>query len=171
MERSPVQIMAVAQESWVAALLIAALLLCFAYFGIALSAADISSHRLPNRLVLRWLLASGILVSLLGAVRMDYWPVLRALAGMMVLCGGYLLVSLISSGAMGMGDVKLAAVLGLNLAYFSFPALLVATLMTFAGATVFVLGGVLVRRLTLKSAVPFGPFMIGGSLFALLVAR
>lgn len=103
MEHSTVQILAVARESWATALLVAALLLCYAGFGYALSAADIAGHRLPNRLVARWLLASVVILALLGAVRMDFWPVLRALFGMALLCGGYLLVSLVSSGAMGMG--------------------------------------------------------------------
>ncbi|RBM02896.1 prepilin peptidase [Glutamicibacter soli] len=171
MEHSTVQILAVAQESWATALLVAALLLCYAGFGYALSAADIAGHRLPNRLVARWLLASVVILALLGAVRMDFWPVLRALFGMALLCGGYLLVSLVSSGAMGMGDVKLASVLGLNLAYFSLPSLFLATLLAFVMAALFVLGGTILRRLTLKSAVPFGPFMILGALIALGVAR
>lgn len=171
LERNPVQILAVAQESWAAALLVAALFACFACFGYALSAADIAGHRLPNRLIARWLLASVIILSLLGAVRMDFWPVLRALFGMALLCGGYLLVSVVSSGALGMGDVKLSSVLGLNLAYFSLASLFLATLLAFVMATLFVLLGTILRRLTLKSVVPFGPFMIIGALIALFVAR
>lgn len=90
---------------------------------------------------------------------------------MLLLGGGYLLISLISAGAMGMGDVKLAGVLGLNLGYYSLPALFLATLLTFVLATFWVIGGVIVRKLTLKSAVPFGPFMVIGAFAVLLVAR
>ena len=82
-----------------------------------------------------------------------------------------LLVSVVSSGALGMGDVKLSSVLGLNLAYFSLASLFLATLLAFVMATLFVLLGTILRRLTLKSAVPFGPFMIIGALIALFVAR
>lgn len=67
--------------------------------------------------------------------------------------------------------MKLASVLGLNLAYFSLPSLFLATLLAFVMAALFVLGGTILRRLTLKSAVPFGPFMILGALIALGVAR
>ncbi|WP_141365178.1 prepilin peptidase [Glutamicibacter uratoxydans] len=161
----------VARESWPAALLVALLLGLFLWFGARLSAKDLATHRLPNTLVARWLLASFILLAVLSAIRMDFWPMLQAVLGMALLCGGYLLVALLSSGAMGMGDVKLAAVLGLNLGYFSLVALFAATVISFVLASVVVLIGVLLRRLTLKSAVPFGPFMLVGALAALLMAR
>ncbi|WP_313814343.1 A24 family peptidase [Glutamicibacter sp.] len=164
-------VFSVAQESWVSALIVALLLAVFLWFGWLLSVKDIASHRLPNSLVARWLLASMIVLSVLSAVRMDFWPLLQAVLGMALLCGGYLLIALISAGAMGMGDVKLAAVLGLNLGYFSLPFLFVATVISFVLSSLFVLGGVLLRKLTLKSAVPFGPFMVIGALAALLMAR
>jgi leader peptidase (prepilin peptidase)/N-methyltransferase len=68
---------------------------------------------------------------------------------------------------MGMGDVKLAGVLGLNLGYFSLGSLLLATLFAFVSASLVVLGGMLLRKLSMKSHVPFGPFMILGAAIAL----
>ena len=70
-----------------------------------------------------------------------------------------------------MGDVKLAAMLGLNHGYYSLSSLFLATLLTFVAATCWVFGGVAARKLTLKSAVPFGPFMILGAFAVLLMAR
>lgn len=130
-----------------------------------------ATHRLPNRLVASWLAASLAVIALLGIFRSDLHGVLMGLLGLLLLGGGYLLLTLASGGAMGMGDVKLAGVLGLNLGYYSLPSLFFATLLAFVLATLWVIGGVVARKLTLKSAVPFGPFMLIGSFIALLMAR
>lgn len=165
------EIWSVAQSGPVEGVVVALQLLCFIVFGFLLSKEDISSHRLPNRLVGYWFLASVVLILCLGASHFGLPGILQGFLGMLFLGGGYLLMSLISAGAMGMGDVKLAGVLGLNLGIYSLSALFLATLLTFVVATLWVIGGVIVRKLTLKSAVPFGPFMILGAFVVLLVAR
>lgn len=165
------QIWNVFHEGPIPCVLITLQLLCFLIFGFLLSKADIASHRLPNRLVGFWLIVSTVVMLALGIARSDAQGIIRGVLGLVILGGAYLVISLISAGAMGMGDVKLAGVLGLNLGYYSLASLFLATLLTFLLATLWVLGGVLARKLTLKSAVPFGPFMIVGALAVLLVAR
>jgi leader peptidase (prepilin peptidase)/N-methyltransferase len=165
------EIWSVAQESPVSAALVLLQLACFLGFGVLLAKQDMVTHRLPNRLVASWLAASLAVIALLGIFRSDLHGVLMGLLGLLLLGGGYLLLTLASGGAMGMGDVKLAGVLGLNLGYYSLPSLFFATLLAFVLATLWVIGGVLARKLTLKSAVPFGPFMLIGSFIALLMAR
>jgi leader peptidase (prepilin peptidase)/N-methyltransferase len=68
---------------------------------------------------------------------------------------------------MGMGDVKLAAVLGLFLGRSVAVALIVGV---FVGAVV---GGIVVARVGVakgrKTAVPFGPFLALGGVVGLLV--
>lgn len=165
------EIWSVAQESPVSAALVLLQLACFLGFGVLLAKQDMATHRLPNRLVASWLAASLAVIALLGIFRSDLHGVLMGLLGLLLLGGGYLLLTLASGGAMGMGDVKLAGVLGLNLGYYSLPSLFFATLLAFVFATLWVIGGVVARKLTLKSAVPFGPFMLIGSFIALLMAR
>jgi leader peptidase (prepilin peptidase)/N-methyltransferase len=165
------EIWSVAQESPVSAALVLLQLACFLGFGVLLAKQDMVTHRLPNRLVASWLAASLAVIALLGIFRSDLHGVLMGLLGLLLLGGGYLLLTLASGGAMGMGDVKLAGVLGLNLGYYSLPSLFFATLLAFVLATLWVIGGVVARKLTLKSAVPFGPFMLIGSFIALLMAR
>ncbi|WP_417367186.1 prepilin peptidase [Glutamicibacter arilaitensis] len=165
------EIWIVAQESPVSAALVLLQLACFLGFGVLLAKQDMATHRLPNRLVASWLAASLAVIALLGIFRSDLHGVLMGLLGLLLLGGGYLLLTLASGGAMGMGDVKLAGVLGLNLGYYSLPSLFFATLLAFVLATLWVIGGVVARKLTLKSAVPFGPFMLIGSFIALLMAR
>jgi leader peptidase (prepilin peptidase)/N-methyltransferase len=67
---------------------------------------------------------------------------------------------------MGMGDVKLAAVLGLFLGRSVAPALLAGVLAgTVLGAAIMARRGVAAGR---KTAVPFGPFLALGGVVGLL---
>jgi leader peptidase (prepilin peptidase)/N-methyltransferase len=78
--------------------------------------------------------------------------------------GALLLAALAYPGGMGMGDVKLAAVLGLFLGRDVAPAMLIALI---AGVLV---GGVVIARKGAaegrKTAVPFGPFLALGATVA-----
>lgn len=80
--------------------------------------------------------------------------------------GFFLLFVLAYPWGMGMGDVKLAAVLGLFLGRGVAVALLTAVLTgTLVGAFIMARKGVLDGR---KTAVPFGPFLAFGGVVALL---
>jgi len=77
-----------------------------------------------------------------------------------------LLAALAYPAGMGMGDVKLAGVMGLFLGLAVVPAMFAAFL---AGS---LLGVVLIVRFgarARKMGVPFGPFLAAGGLIALLV--
>jgi leader peptidase (prepilin peptidase) / N-methyltransferase len=91
----------------------------------------------------------------------DWWvPVVAAAAA----AGFLLLLWIVYPGGMGLGDVKLALLLGAVLGVSVIPALAAAFL---AGA---VLGLALLVRFgsrARKMAVPFGPFLAGGALVAL----
>jgi leader peptidase (prepilin peptidase)/N-methyltransferase len=80
--------------------------------------------------------------------------------------GGFLLAAALAyPRGMGMGDVKLAAVMGLVLGRAVAPALLVALLAgTIVGVAVMVRRGVREGR---RTAIPFGPFLALGGLVGL----
>jgi prepilin signal peptidase PulO-like enzyme (type II secretory pathway) len=78
--------------------------------------------------------------------------------------GLFLLIALVSRGGMGMGDIKMAALMG---------AMLGSTVV-FAAIFMAVLGGGLISILLLvfkikerKQGIPFGPFLALGTLAAL----
>jgi leader peptidase (prepilin peptidase)/N-methyltransferase len=81
--------------------------------------------------------------------------------------GGFLLLAALAyPRGMGMGDVKLAAVMGLFLGRAVAPAMLVALVTgTLAGAAIMARKGVAEGR---KTKVPFGPFLCLGSVVGLL---
>ncbi|MGZ8666562.1 MAG: prepilin peptidase, partial [Solirubrobacterales bacterium] len=80
--------------------------------------------------------------------------------------GGFLLLAgLAYPGGMGMGDVKLAAVIGLYLGSAVVPAMIVAVL---AGALVGLALIALHGSGERKRAIPFGPFLALGGVVGLL---
>lgn len=69
-------------------------------------------------------------------------------------------------GALGMGDVKLAVSLGLMAGISRFVGgFLVASVLS----AVVLIGLIVLRRITLRSAIPFGPVLIAGGVVAMLL--
>ena len=94
--------------------------------GAALSWIDLTQHRLPNLLVLPSIAASVPLLLVAAALDGDVSRWLTALAGGAVLFVLYLALALVSPRGMGMGDVKLAALVGLFSGYLGWATLLTA---------------------------------------------
>jgi leader peptidase (prepilin peptidase)/N-methyltransferase len=135
--------------------------LFLALMGMQLARIDVALHLLPNPLVLM-LLAGGLFLLLLpGTLGKQSDDLLRALLGAVILFASYLILGLISPSGIGMGDVKLAAPVGLYLGYSGWTHLL------YGGLLGFVLNGVFtVIVLSLKgrnraTEVPHGPSMLG----------
>jgi leader peptidase (prepilin peptidase) / N-methyltransferase len=130
---------------------------------VVLAAIDIRQRIIPNRIVLP---ATAIVL----AARIISLPhrapefVLAAVAAAVVL----MLPNLFNRSAMGMGDVKLALLLGAALGWASFTAILVAFLAAgpFAALTL-IRGG----RSARKASIPLGPFLAFGGLVILLIPR
>jgi leader peptidase (prepilin peptidase) / N-methyltransferase len=143
-------------------------LLYLAAVCIALSLIDIDVKRLPDAIVLPSYLVLVVLLGVASLVEGDWWPFARALIGAVAGFGFYFLLAFIYPAGMGFGDVKLAGVLGLVLAWFGWAELLVGA---FTG---FLLGGVvgvalIVLRLgTRKTMIPFGPYMMVGTWLAIV---
>lgn len=117
--------------------------------------ADSKYEIIPDSMV-----ALGLLGSLLQEDLLQNWPSAIGAAAF------FLFLFFITKGrGMGFGDVKLAFLLGLIL---GFPNIVVALYFAFlTGAAIGIIlmvGG----KKSLKSHVPFGPFLILGTLFALL---
>jgi leader peptidase (prepilin peptidase)/N-methyltransferase len=122
---------------------------------------DFDHRIIPNKITL----PAGVAAVAIGlALRPSAVPE-QLIAG--AAAGGFLLVFvLLYPRGMGMGDVKLAAVLGLFLGRSVAVALLTAVLTgTLVGTFIIARRGVSEGR---KTAVPFGPFLAAGGVVALL---
>ena len=136
--------------------------------GVALAAIDISVQRLPDRLTLPGIPVLVALLGLAAAVGHDGGALVRALLGGVTLAGTYLLLALLRPGQLGGGDIKLAALAGLALGWLGWPAVITGAALGFALSAVVSLVLLAARRVTLHSAISFGPFMLGGVLLAAL---
>ncbi len=145
--------------------------LYLAAVGLALALIDLDVQRLPNALTYPSYPVALALLGAAGLLGSDSGSFLRALAGGVVAFAFYALLVLVYPAGMGLGDVKLSGVLGLYLGWLG-SGVLVAGL--FLG---FLLGGVVgVLVLVLgkggrKTKVPFGPFMLLGTLLAVLIGQ
>ncbi len=75
------------------------------------------------------------------------------------------LIVLVYPGGMGLGDVKLAALIGLVV---GFPLVLLALFFSFVLGGAVGAAAVLARRIGMKDALPFAPFLAVGGMVALL---
>ena len=137
-----------------------ALALPFVAMLIAVAAIDLEHRVIPNKILVPsavWAVAGSALV------RTSELPeLLVAGAGAFI---ALLLVALAHPAGMGMGDVKLAGVMGLYLGLSILPAMLVAFLAgTLVGLGIMAREGAAAR----KQGVPFGPFLAVGGLVGLL---
>ncbi|OMH27783.1 hypothetical protein BKD30_03525 [Tersicoccus phoenicis] len=144
-------------------------LLFVATVGIALAVIDLRHRRLPNAVVLPSLGITALLVVAAAVARADGGSVARAALGSVILFALYLLLALINPAGMGMGDVKLAALIGLVLAFQGWSTMVVGAFFGFAVGAVVSIGVLVTRRGGLRSTIPFGPSMLVGALLASLV--
>ncbi|MEY4398478.1 MAG: hypothetical protein RLZ53_1054 [Actinomycetota bacterium] len=128
----------------------------FAATTIPLIVIDLRERRLPNKITL-----PGIAISLLGiALTLDWMRVLVAIGASVAIFGVGTLLSL--RGFIGMGDVKLMTGLSLLLTWFSLHLLWQSLLWTFVSAGIFVLGGMLFKKITTRSTIALGPYLLVG---------
>lgn len=138
-------------------------LLYLAAISIALAAIDIDVHRLPNSIVLPAYPVLVILFAVAAIATGDLESFARAAAGAGALFAVYLLLALISPRGMGMGDVKLAGVLGFVLGWFGWGPLAVGAMMAFLLGGLFGVILIVLRRARRTSGIPFGPWMLAGA--------
>jgi leader peptidase (prepilin peptidase) / N-methyltransferase len=133
--------------------------LVFVTLLVAVTLTDLEHRVVPNAVLI---VGALIGVALVASTQADSLPE-RAIAA--AAAGGFLLLSALAyPRGMGMGDVKLAAVMGLYLGRSVAPALLIGFL---AGAVV---GIALMMRhgaAARKRALPFAPFLALGGVVAL----
>ena len=143
----------------------------FAVLGVALAAIDINVQRLPDLLTLP---AYPILIALLtgaaiashgfqcavagAARRRGFWPAFITRS------------ALVRPGQIGGGDIKFAGVAGLALGWIGWPSLIAGTAFGFALPPIVSVALIAARRLTLRSAICFGPFLFAGAVLALIAA-
>ena len=136
--------------------------------AVPLARIDIVHHLLPNRLVGPLLGAGLALLAAAALAQGAAGDLVRGVAGSVILFISYLILALTSRNGFGMGDVKLAAPLGLYLGHLGWSHLF------YGGALAFVAGGLASVFLVLKNRknkpqeVAYGPSMLAAGLAIIL---
>lgn len=136
---------------------------------VALTVIDLRHKILPNRLVYPALIVAAPYVALadLAGGGID---AVQAGVGLLAYGGGLLLIAIISPRGMGMGDVKLAALVGLALGGLGLRYVGVA-----AGAGIVIGGAAAIVALLAgagrKTALPYGPSIAIGAAVAVFVGE
>ncbi len=127
---------------------------------LAVTLTDLDRRVIPNKILLVAAVAGVAIAAVGDPSSLPERAIAAAAAG-----GGLFLVVLAYPRGMGLGDVKLAAVMGLFLGRNVAPAILVALLVgSVVGLALIARHGGAAR----KRAIPFGPFLALGGVVALL---
>ncbi|QZN84256.1 A24 family peptidase [Cellulomonas sp. C5510] len=140
--------------------------------GVALALIDLDSQRLPDKLVLPSYPMALVLLALASwnpGGASDWGALVRAVTGGAVMFAVYLLIVLLYPRGMGQGDVKLAGVLGMYLAWAGWGNLVVGWFAAFLLGGIVGISLVAGRRAGRRTAIPFGPWMLLGAATGLLV--
>lgn len=129
--------------------------------GVALSGIDLDVHRLPNPLVFTGYLAGAPLLlaaTFLGAGD-GTGALVRAGIGAVAVFTFHFAAALVYPGGMGFGDVKLAGVTGMYLAWLGWGPLAVGVMASYLIGAV---AGLIVGKGRRGRGIPFGPCMFAG---------
>jgi leader peptidase (prepilin peptidase)/N-methyltransferase len=146
----------------------------FAYLAalsIALAVIDVDTQRLPF-----WLVAPSypVAAALLGIAcwsERDGAAAVRSVAGAALLWGFYRLLHLVYPAGMGYGDVRLAGLLGLYLSWLGWDELVVGAFFAFLVGGLGGAAQIALRKVSLKSSIPFGPYMLVGAWLGILLGQ
>ena len=144
-------------------------LLALATLTMPLVVTDIREHRLPNSLTLTGFLA-GLGVSIALAIKENnFSPFMQSLSAALLAGFAFLLLNFASRGGMGMGDVKLAVMLGALIAPFGWQVLVMGFIVAFVLGAIIGLILLAGKRASRKTLIPFGPYLLVGAWASLFI--
>ena len=132
------------------------------WLGVALGAVDIVHHRLPDALTLPAIPITLLVVGVTAWVSPESGNVVAALVVAVVLSVLFLLLAAVAPTGMGHGDVKLVPSLALMTGFVSIAAAVLSVLLAFVLGAGWAAVGLASRRMTMKTDIPFGPFLLAG---------
>jgi leader peptidase (prepilin peptidase) / N-methyltransferase len=128
---------------------------------VALTATDLEQRRLPHLLLDPLIVVAAAFVPFNPGVD----PAM-AIVGAVAAVAFLGTLALVVRGGLAVGDLYLVAPIGLMLGWPAIFTGLFAAAFLAAGTSVGLLAG---RRVGMRSYIPFGPFLVGGAVLALLI--
>jgi leader peptidase (prepilin peptidase)/N-methyltransferase len=134
-----------------------------AAIAVALTAIDARTGRLPDAIVKPSYPVLAVLLAFGSWLSGDWPALLRAGIGGLGLMAVYGVVHFVKPQGMGWGDVKLAGLIGLVLAYQGWGPLAVGAFGAFLLGAVWGIGVMIKTHGGRRTAIPFGPWMCAGA--------
>ena len=133
-------------------------------FLVVIFVYDLKHYIIPDKVIY-----PAIGVALIYDLRMFWMLDIRGMSDILISAFGaaafFLAIVLISRGKwMGVGDIKLAFLMGLMLSY---PNIIIALFLAMIIGAIIGVGLIILGKKGLKSEVPFGPFLVIGTFIAL----
>ena len=140
--------------------------LFLAAVAVLLAAIDLRHLLLPDRVVLPSLAIGAGLLAVAAAGTGQWDALLRAGLGAVSLFAAFLVLALIYPRSLGMGDVKLAGLIGLCLGWLGWPVLALGAAAGFVVQALVALVLLAGRWVGRRAELPFGPAMLLGAILA-----
>jgi leader peptidase (prepilin peptidase)/N-methyltransferase len=136
---------------------------------VALAVIDFETYLLPNRIVYPLTVATLVLLAFGTLADGDFDAYLRGLLAGAIAFVIFLALHLVSPRSMGFGDVRLSFTLGLALGVLGWGEMVLGLFLGFAYGAVIGLVLLAFRVRGKNQAIPFGPFLVAGTITAVLV--
>lgn len=135
--------------------------------GLRLLLIDLDTHLLPSGIVYRTI-ALALPLLTIAAFNDSKGSVGGMVIGALIMWCAMKVLEVLSRGDLGGGDVTLSLLLGLYLGWLSLERIATALVFAFASAGLFAVLLLVLRRAGRRTHIAFGPFLIAGTLFAVL---
>lgn len=124
---------------------------------------DLKYKIIPNKITY-----PAFIVALIFSIFFNHIETTSALLGILIPAGLFLIIALIYGKGLGMGDVKLVAVIGAVLGWeLTMLGIFIGSLI----ATILVLTLIFSRVIDRKTRIPFGPFISTGTIISILYSQ
>jgi leader peptidase (prepilin peptidase)/N-methyltransferase len=131
--------------------------------AVLLTVVDVQHKLLPNRVVLPSIGIGAALLAVAASGTGDWPALLRGVVAAAVLFVVFFVLVMLSPRSIGMGDAKLAALLGLYLGWLGGEIVLLGIAAGFVVQALLAVLLLATRRIGLKAELPFGPAMLVGA--------
>lgn len=136
--------------------------IAIALLGPTMAAVDVREHRLPDLLTLIWGIIAAIGMTTICAFTHNWTPLVSGAVAGTIATAVFYTLSILTRAGMGLGDIKLSAVMGIVIGPLGAQTLL----FTFAGA--FICGAICAAIMRLRrpgsAELAFGPFLLSATI-------
>jgi leader peptidase (prepilin peptidase)/N-methyltransferase len=139
----------------------------FAFIGVVLSIIDSKTQLLPTKTIIAGICLVVPFLAAAALLEGNNDRLVGMLIGSAITFGFYALIWLVNPASIGFGDVRLAILTGATLGWISLGSAIVGVLLTFFIMSAVFAPLMVIKKVTKKTIVPMGPWIIFGTILAI----